>query len=90
MQKYENNDRFVQLMHWQLERTPSLFRVISVSTEDVIKYKYTAIEYLLPIKQQVDSPHLEQQMTAYEGLDEGCRAGAAYHIAVPGSPVEKD
>ena len=62
---------------------------MNVSTVDVIMYKNTTMGYLLPIKQQVDSHHLEQQMTAFEGLGDRCRAGAADRMAVPGSPVEK-
>jgi hypothetical protein len=62
---------------------------MNVSTVDVIMYKYTTMEYLLPIKQQVDSHHMEQQITASEWLGERCRAGAADRTAVPGSPVEK-
>ena len=67
-----------------------IVRVMNVSTDDVTMDKNTTIGYLLPIKQQVDSPPLQQQMTASEGLSNGCRAGTADEMVVSGSPVEKD
>ena len=60
MQKYENKRKICVVHAMTEEKDTYIVEVMKVSTEDVTMYKNATIGYLLPIKQQVDSPSLKQ------------------------------